>query len=73
MQGWVENDVSRELDKDQNVENLAGRIKKTDLNPAGDGERRGPCKGKDMDIFIVGISDTAKWKVKFQKEMRTLD
>ena len=50
------------------LENFAGHTEKTDLNPAGDGDRRGPCKGKGMDIFIVGISDTAKWKVKFQEE-----
>lgn len=47
---------------------LPSRIKKTDLNSVGNGDGRGLCRGKDMDIFIVGISDTAKWKVKFQEE-----
>lgn len=60
--------VPREFGRCPNMSNLASHVKMIDLNLVGDQDMGGPCKKKDIHIFIFGITDTAKRKMKLKEE-----
>ena len=63
--------MPRNLTRGQNMANLASCVQ-IDLNPLGHVDMGDPCKREDVDIFMFGITDTAKWRTK-RKMSRKLD